>query len=134
MRNHILAFASLAALTLFVPACGSDDTSSGGGPTVLAVTPDVTDNGDGTFTVDLTVTFDDSLSGDLVDAYTFDTADGQVNMNDVPLPTPSASPITIAGIILPADENGQASLAFHLTLYGENSGIGADYDGTINVN
>ena len=40
----------------------------------------------------------------------------------------------IQGLILPADENGQASLGFHLTLFGASSGIGSVFDGVINVN
>jgi hypothetical protein len=130
MRN--LSFAVCAAVaSLAFTACSSDSSN---GPVIQAVTPAVTDNADGTFTVDLTVDFDDSVSGDLVDAYTFQTDDGQVDDVDVQLPAPSASPFTIAGLILPADENGQASLGFHLTLFGASSGIGSVFDGTINVN
>ncbi len=123
---------SLAAcLALAVAGCSS---SSSNGPTITAVTPAVTDNQDGTFSVSLIVDFDDSVSGDLVDAYTFQTSDGQVDDVDVALPAPSASPLTIAGIILPADENGQASLGFHLALYGASTGLGSVFDGTVTVN
>lgn len=127
---------SFAACAVFAVLAFTGCTSSGpDGPTILAVTPSVTDNADGTFTVDLAVTFDDSAdSGDLVDAYTFQTDDGQVNDVNVPLPTPSASPFTIAGLILPADENGQAALGFHLALYGATTGLGSTYNGTIVVN
>lgn len=114
---------------------GCSSSSSSDGPTILAVTPSVTDNTDGTFTVDLVVDFDDSAdAGDLVDAYTFQTSDGQVDDVDVPLSQASASPFTIAGLNLPADENGQASLGFHLALYGATTGLGSSFNGTINVN
>ena len=104
-----------------------------GRPQILDVTPQVTDNADGTFNVDLRVDFDDSLSGDLVDAYTFQTDDGQVDDVDVQLPTAVASPFTIAGLTLPMDENGQAALGFHLALYGADSGLGSTFNGTITI-
>ena len=109
-------------------------TSTSSGPTILSISPSVTDNNDGTFDATLVVDFDDSLSGDLVDAYTFQTSDGQVNDVDVQLPEASASPLTITGITLLADEGGMASLGFHLALYGASTGLGSSFDGTINVN
>lgn len=125
------AYAVLAALAF--TGCSSSDSSNG--PTILSVTPSVTNNADGTFTVDLVVGFDDTAdTGDLVDAYTFQTDDGQVNDVDQPLPQPSGSPFTIAGLILPADENGQAALGFHLALYGASTGLGSTFNGTIAVN
>ncbi len=132
MRTTLLPYAVCAGLAIL--ATTGCTSSSSNGPTILAVTPDVTNNANGTFTLDLTVTFDDSASGDLVDAYTFQTSDGQVDDVDVALPAPSASPFTIAGIILPADENGQASLGFHLALYGASTGLGSEFDGTVTVN
>ncbi len=132
MRTTLLPYALCACLA-FLATTGCTSSSSNG-PTILAVTPAVTNNADGTFTLDLTITFDDSASGDLVDAYTFQTSDGQVDDVDVALPAPSASPFTIAGIILPADENGQASLGFHLALYGASTGLGSVFDGTVTVN
>jgi hypothetical protein len=127
-----LSYSSLAlvAALALTPAC----TASSSGPTILAVTPDVTDNLDGTYNVDLVVDFDDSLSGDLVDAYTFQTDDGQVDDVDVALPEAVASPFTIAGLTLQQDEFGGAALGFHLTLYGADSGIGSVFDGEITVN
>lgn len=119
---------SLVACFALAAAAGC---SSSNGPTITAVTPSVVDNQDGTFSVALIVDFDDSVSGDLVDAYTFQTADGQVDDVDVQLPEPSASPLTISGLILPADEAGNASLPFHLALYGADTGLGSEFDGTI---
>ncbi len=132
MRNTFsyLACATLAAFA--IPACTV--STSVNTPVVLAVTPSVFDNADGTFTVDLIVDFDDSAgTGDLVDAYTFQTDDGQVNDVDVLLPTAVGSPFTIAGLILPMNEAGMASLGFHLALYGSSSGLGSTFNGTINV-
>lgn len=128
-----LSFAACAVLAAVAfTGCSSSGPS---GPTILAVTPTVTDNADGTFNVDLVVDFDDSAdTGDLIDFYTFETDDGQVNDFHVPLPQPSASPFTIAGLTLPADENGQAALGFHLALYGATTGLGSQFDGTIRVN
>lgn len=131
MRSQTSLAACLALGFLAATGC---TTSTSSGPTITAITPSVTNNADGTFTVDLIVDFDDSASGDLVDAYTFQTDDGQVDDVDVQLPEAVASPFTIAGLILPADENGQASLGFHLTLYGASTGIGSVFDGVINVN
>lgn len=129
-----LSFAACAVLA----AAAFTGCSSGtelNGPTILSVTPTVSDNPDGTFNVDLVVDFDDTAdTGDLVDAYTFQTDDGQVNDVNVPLPQPSASPFTIAGLTLPADENGQAALGFHLALYGATTGLGSTFNGTIRVN
>lgn len=123
------------ALVAALAFAGCSTSSSSSGPTILDVTPSVTNNSDGTFTVDLIVDFDDSVdTGDLVDAYTFQTSDGQVDDVDVPLSQPSASPFTIAGLILPADESGQASLGFHLALYGASTGLGSTFTGSINVN
>jgi hypothetical protein len=133
MRNALTCAACTLLAALALVGCSS--SSSSDGPTILAVTPSVTNNADGTFSVDLVVDFDDSAdAGDLVDAYTFQTSDGQVDDVDVPLPQASASPFTIAGLILPADENGQASLGFHLALYGATTGLGSSFNGTINVN
>src|SRR4051812_24736999 len=123
MRTTLSYVACGVLFALAAPACTISTTTTDG-PTILDVTPDVTDNADGTFSVDLIVDFDDSLSGDLVDAYTFQTDDGQVDDVDVPLPRAVASPFTIADITLPADENGQASLGFHLALYGASTGLG----------
>ncbi len=131
MRTTLSYVACAALFALAAPAC---TTSTSDGPTILGVTPSVTDNQDGTFTAALIVDFDDSLSGDLVDAYTFQTDDGQVDDVDVELPTAVGSPFTIAGIILPMDENGQASLGFHLALYGASTGVGSTFNGVINVN
>lgn len=128
---------SFAACALLAAAAftGCSSSSDPNGPTILSVTPTVSDNADGTFNVDLVVDFDDSAdTGDLVDAYTFQTDDGQVDDVQVPLPQPSASPFTIAGLTLPADENGQAALGFHLALYGATTGLGSTFNGTIRVN
>lgn len=133
MRTTLSYVTCAALFALATPACTVSTTTSGG-PTILAATPQVSDNNDGTFNVDLVVSFDDSLSGDLVDAYTFQTDDGQVDDVDVLLPTPVASPFTIAGLTLPMDENGQAALGFHLALYGADSGLGSTFNGTITVN
>lgn len=129
-----LSYAACAVLAaLAFTGCSASDSLNG--PTILSVTPSVTDNADGTFTVDLVIDFDDSAdTGDLVDAYTFQTDDGQVDDVNVPLPQPVASPFTIQGLILPADENGQAALGFHLALYGATTGLGDTFDGTITVN
>jgi hypothetical protein len=126
------SYAAAAALAIFAStAC----TASIAGPTVLSATPQVSDNGDGTFNVNLIVDFDDSdTSGDLVDEYTFQTDDGQVDDVDVLLPTAVASPFTIAGLTLPADDNGQAALGFHLILFGASTGEGSQFDGVITVN
>jgi len=127
----VLTSAVFALLAL--GAC-TTSTSTSNGPTVLDVTPTVVDNQDGTFGVSLVIDFDDSAdTGDLIDAYTFETSDGQVDDVDVALPQPSASPLTITGLVLPADENGNASLGFHLALYGATTGLGSTFDGTINV-
>lgn len=129
-----LSFAACALLAA-VAFTGCSSSSDLNGPTILSVTPTVSDNDDGTFNVDLVVDFDDSTdTGDLVDAYTFQTDDGQVDDVQVPLPQPSASPFTIAGLTLPADENGQAALGFHLALYGATTGLGSTFNGTIRVN
>jgi hypothetical protein len=133
MRTTLSYVSACALIALAAPAC-SVTTTTDGGPTILDVTPDVTDNADGTFNVDLRIDFDDSLSGDLVEAYTFQTDDGQVDDVDVELPTPVASPFTIAGLTLPMDENGEASLGFHIALYGADTGLGSTFNGTINVN
>ncbi len=130
MRTIVHLASALALATTL--ACSS---SSSNGPTILSISPSVTNNADGTFGVTLVVDFDDTVdTGDLVDAYTFQTSDGQVNDVDVQLPQASASPFTITGIILPADENGMAALAFHMALYGATTGLGSTFDGTINVN
>jgi hypothetical protein len=129
MRTKLsyLACAGLAALSM--AACTTSH-----GPQIQSVTPQITLNGDGTYTLDLIVGFDDSVNGDLVDAYTFQTSDGQVNDVNVQLPQAYASPFTIAGIILPANEHGQAALGFHLALYGAQTGLGSTFDGTVTVN
>jgi hypothetical protein len=129
----VLSFAACALLAAVAfTGCSSSEPN---GPTILSVTPMVTDNADGTFNVDLVVDFDDSAaSGDLIDFYTFQTDDGQVNDVHVPLPQPSASPFTIVGLTLPADESGQAALGFHLALYGASTGLGSTFNGTIRVN
>jgi hypothetical protein len=133
MRTALSYAACTALAVLAFTACSS--SSSSDGPTILDVTPTVVDNNDGTFSVSLVVDFDDSVdTGDLVDAYTFQTDDGQVDDVDVPLPQPSSSPFTISGLILPADEHGQAALGFHLALYGASTGLGSTFNGTINVN
>jgi hypothetical protein len=126
------SYAAMAALAVFAStAC----TASLAGPTILSATPQVSDNNDGTFNVDLVVDFDDSdASGDLVDEYTFQTDDGQVDQQDVLLPEPVASPFTIQGLTLPMDENGEAALGFHLILFGASTGAGSQFDGVINVN
>ncbi len=124
------AFGIVAALGF--GACTVTTTTSHG-PTITAVTPTATyDSVNNDYIVDLTVEFDDSASGDLVDAYTFQTDDGQIDDVDVAIPE-SASPITISGIILPASYSGDASLGFHLELYGSTTGIGSTFDGTIDV-
>jgi hypothetical protein len=134
MRNT-LTYAAFAAVAAVAAGTGCSSTTTTNGPTILAVTPAATNNGDGTYTVDLTVDFDDSAdTGDLVDAYTFQTDDGQVDDVDVSLPAASASPFMIDGLILQADEFGSAALGFHLTLYGATTGLGSVFDGTITVN
>jgi hypothetical protein len=121
---------SLAASAVLAFAVGCTTSN---GPTIEAVTPSVVDNADGTFSVSLIVDFNDTASGDLVDAYTFQTDDGQVDDVDVALPEPTSSPFTISGLILPADESGQASLGFHLALYGADTGLGSTFDGVITI-
>src|SRR5260370_34184601 len=118
-----LACATLAAIS--IAACTTSH-----GPQIQSVTPQVTLNADGTYTLDLVIGFDDSVNGDLVDAYTFQTSDGQVNDINVQLPQAYASPFTIAGIILPANEHGMAALGFHLALYGAQTGLGSAFGGT----
>ena len=133
MRN--LSSYALCAVLAGVGAAGCTSSSSNG-PTILQITPSVTtDTANAQYIVDIIVDFDDSAySGDLADAYTFQTSDGQVNDVDVAIP-PSASPFTISGLILPfADYQGHASVDFHLELYGEHSGLGSRFDGTITIN
>lgn len=129
-----LSYAACALLAVVGFAGTGCTTTTSSGPTILDVTPSVVTNSDLTYTLTLVIDFDDSLSGDLVDAYTFQTDDGQVDDVDVPLPEAVGSPFTITGVILPADENGQAALGFHLALYGASTGLGSTFDGTVTVN
>jgi hypothetical protein len=129
-----LSYAACALLAVVAFAGTGCTTTTSNGPTIQAVTPSVTTNADLTYTLTLVVDFDDSVSGDLVDAYTFQTSDGQVNDVDVPLGGSYGSPFTITGVILPADYAGRAGIAFHLALYGASTGLGSVFDGTVTVN
>jgi len=127
-----LSYAACALLaTLAFTGC---TTTVSHGPLITAVTPSVTTNPDLTYDLTIVVDFDDSVNGDLVDAYTFQTSDGQVDDVDVPLPQAVGSPFTITGIILPADYAGHAAVAFHLALYGATTGLGDSFDGTVSIN
>ncbi len=129
-----LSYAACALLAVVGFAGTGCTTTTSNGPTILNVTPSYTVNPDLTYDLTLVVDFDDSVTGDLVDAYTFQTSDGQVDDVDVPLPQAVGSPFTITGIILPMDYAGHADIAFHLALYGASTGLGSVFDGTVSIN
>jgi hypothetical protein len=126
-----ILFASVAS----VAACSSSSPAEEG-PAIEDVSPTVTDNQDGTYAVSLQVTFDDSSdTGDLVDAFTFETvgATTDVDIEDQGISPPSGSPITITGITVPMDDAGNAALDYHLELYGASTGLGSVYDGSLTI-
>jgi hypothetical protein len=130
---RILSTVLPGLLGLSFAACGGSTTVNG--PTIQDVTPTVTTNADGSFNVDLAVTFDDSVdTGDLVDAFTFQTigASTEVDVVDQAIPS-SASPITISSINVPMDDSGGGTLSYHLELFGATTGIGSIFDGTLTI-
>jgi hypothetical protein len=77
MQKHFL-FSALIFSALVIPACGG--STSADGPDITAASATDTDNGDGTFDLTISVTFDDDVD---VDSYTLDCSDGADASNDI---------------------------------------------------
>ncbi len=98
MKNRLSSVSVLATLLAgaFI-AAGCSSSSSSGGPIISAANATATDNGNGTFDLTFSVTFDDSID---VDSYTIDCTDNADASND----------IHEAGSLVPALMSGTATI------------------------
>ena len=93
MRNKLLlGILSLGLAAFALPACGSSSGDDGPEITEVDVTGSpVEPNTDGSYTVDINVTFDDDVD---VDTYNFDSDSANIHITDT-VPATSAGVLTI---------------------------------------
>jgi hypothetical protein len=105
MQNKlVLSTLALALAGFAFTACGGssgDDTASG--PDITAASATATDNGDGTFNIDIQTTFDDDAD---VSSFTLDCTNGADSADDFDIPNANDN-----GVISPAAAAGTIDIS-----------------------